>query len=295
MERLGVGWALQADLEYLELSREIIERDADFYEFNPETLWRPHDGLLERNDFYPLYQQIRDRSRKPFVAHGLAFSLATPLDDPDERERVGRWLDRLRDDRSEFRFPWLSEHLGWTRAAGLHATLPLPLPYSAETVAVVAERLRLLATVVPTVAFENNVSYFALGDAAKEPDFLNEICRAAGCSMLLDLHNVHTQCRNFGADPAEYVDRLDLDRVLQVHLSGGSESEPGWVPSGRVYRLDSHDGPIPGEVWALFERVLPRCRNLRGVVVERLNGTFTAADVPGLVAEVRRAKELLRC
>lgn len=295
MDRLGVGWALQADLEYLELTREIIEREADYYEVNPETMWRPRDGGLERNDFHPLFEQIRDRSRKPFVGHGLAFSLATPLDDPGERERLELWLERLRDDQSVFRFPWLSEHLGWTRASELHATLPLPLPYTAETVGVVAQRMRLLASVTPVVAFENNVSYFALGDPSAEPAFLNEICRAADCAMLLDLHNVHTQCRNFAADPADYVDRLDLDRVVQIHLSGGSESDPEWFPSGRVYRLDSHDGPVPEPVWALFERVLPRCRNLRGVVVERLNGTFAAADVPALALEVRRAKELFRC
>ena len=295
MQRLGVGWALHSDFEYLELTREIIERDADYYEINPETLWRPRDGALERNDYYPVYQQIRDRSRKPFVAHGLAFSLASALEEPGERERIEQWLERLRDDQSEFRFPWLSEHLGWTRVAGLHVTLPLPMPYTDETVAAVAARMRLLNTVAPVVAFENNVSYFAIDDPAREPEFLNAICRAAPCSLLLDLHNVHTQCLNFGTDPVDYVDRLDLERVVQVHLSGGSESEPDWVPSRRVFRLDSHDGPVPEPVWSLLERILPRCPNLRGVVVERLNGTFDAKDVPSLAAEVRRAKELFPC
>src|SRR5204863_3300677 len=111
------------------------------------------------------------------------------------------------------------------RAAGLHVTLPLPLPYTDETVAAVAARMRLLNTVAPVVAFENNVSYFAMGDSTREPEFLNAICRAAPCSLVLDLHNVHTQCLNFGTDPLDYVDRLDLDRVVQIHLSGGSESE----------------------------------------------------------------------
>jgi hypothetical protein len=30
-----------------------------------------------------------------------------------------------------------------------------------------------------------------------------------------------------------------------------------------------------------------------GIVVERLNGTFTADDVPAIAAEVARAKEML--
>jgi len=295
VDRLGVGWTLHPDLEYLELTREIAERDADYFEVNPETLWRPREGLLERNDFHALYRQIRDRSGKPFVGHGLAFSLGTALDEPGEPARVAAWMERLRDDQAEFRFAWLSEHLGWAIADGLLSTLPLPLPYTDEAVAAVAARMRLLGGVAPVVAFENNVSYFPLGDPAREPEFLNAICRAAPCRLLLDLHNVHTQCLNLATDPLEYVDRLDLDAVVQIHLSGGSESEPGWLPSRRVFRLDSHDGPIPEAVWTLLERVLPRCRNLRGIVVERLNGTFAAGDVPGLAAEVRRAKGLFPC
>ncbi|HXX92425.1 MAG TPA: DUF692 family protein, partial [Planctomycetota bacterium] len=163
MQRLGVGWSLHSDLQYLELTRELIERDADFFEINPEALWRPRNGILERNDFYPLYQAIRDRSGKPFVAHGLGFSLASGRDEPGEAERTGRWLERLRDDQSEFRFAWMSEHLGWTRAAGVQVTLPLPLPYTEEAARTVAERMRLLGTVGTEVAFENNVSYFSLG------------------------------------------------------------------------------------------------------------------------------------
>jgi uncharacterized protein (UPF0276 family) len=293
MNALGVGFALHPDLEYLELARKILERDADFFEINPETLWRPEAGRLVRNDYYPLYQQIRDRSGKPFVAHGLDFSVGTPLD--DDRPRSAAWLERLRDDQAEFRFPWISEHLGWQIGGGIQTTLPLPLPPTPEAVAVVAERMRLLASVAGLSAFENPANYVALGDPAAEPAFFNEICRAAPCRLLLDLHNVHTQCLNLGLDPNDYVDRIDPDLVLEIHLSGGSSSDPDWLDSRRVFRLDSHDGPVPEEVWALYERVLPRCRGLRGVVVERLNGTFGPEDVDGLADEVRRAKELWRC
>ena len=293
MDSLGVGMPLHPDLEYLELVRELAEGPADFFEINPETLWRPQEGRLVRNDYYPLYQQIRDRSGKPFVAHGLEFSLGTPVD--EDRPRTDAWLERLRDDHREFRFPWISEHLGWQIGGGVQTGLPLPLPPTAEAVEAAAARLRLLASVAGVSAFENSANYVVFGDPAAEPDFFAAICRAAPCRLLLDLHNVHTQCLNLGTDPNEYVDRLDLDAVLEIHLSGGSESDPDWLDSRRVFRLDSHDGPVPEAVWTLYERVLPRCRGLRGVVVERLNGTFGAADVPALAAELRRAKEMLRC
>jgi uncharacterized protein (UPF0276 family) len=291
--RLGVGLPLYSDLEYLELARELIEEEADFFEVNPETLWRSEQGALVRNDYHALFQEIRRRSGKPFVAHGLAFSLGSPVD--GDQPRTDAWVERLRDDQDSFRFEWLTEHLGWTQVDGLQATLPLPLPFHEESVRAVAARMRLLGSVVPHVGFENNADYFCLGEPGDWPDFINTLCRASSCGLLLDLHNLYTQCLNFKQDPVETLDRLDADAVLEIHLSGGSESDPGWLPSGRVFRLDSHDGPIPEPVWALAERALPRCRNLRGVTVERLNGTFSAAEVPAIRAELRRAKELFPC
>lgn len=291
--RLGVGLPLYADLEYLELARELIEDEADYFEVNPETLWRSERGALVRNDYHALFHEIRRRSGKPFVAHGLAFSLGSPA--AGDQARTDAWMERLRDDQETFRFEWLTEHLGWTQVDGLQATLPLPLPFHEESVRAVAARMRLLGSVVPRVGFENNADYFSLGEPAKWPDFVNSLCRSSSCGLLLDLHNLYTQCLNLKQDPVETLDRLHADAVLEIHLSGGSESDPGWLSSGRIFRLDSHDGPIPEPVWALAERALPRCRNLRGVTVERLNGTFQAAEVPALRAELRRAKELFRC
>jgi uncharacterized protein (UPF0276 family) len=294
--RLGVGFALHADLEYLELTRGIVERDADYFEVNPETLWRRRaDGGLESNDYHALFIKFLDASRKPFVAHGLEFSLGTPLDEEGEPARVAQWLQRLREDHAAFEFAWMSEHLGWTTARGLQATLPLPLPHHPEAVAAVAARMKLLKSVVPTALFENWATTFVLDEASREPEFFNAIARAADCGFLLDLHNAWTQSVNHGFDAWDYVARMDLDRVVQIHVSGGSMSDPALLASRRSMRLDSHDGPVPEEVWRLLERILPRCPNVRGIVVERLNGTFNAGDVPGLAGEVKRAKELFPC
>ncbi len=187
-----------------------------------------------------------------------------------------------------------AEHLGWVTAEGLSAVLPLPLPPTEEAAREVAGRLARIRPAIPIVGFENQVSYFAFGDTREEAAFWNRICAIGDAWILLDLHNAWTQCLNFGVALAEYLAPLDLSRVIEVHLSGGSESEAGWLPSGRVMRIDSHDGPVPGPVWEAFERVRPRCPNLRGVVVERLNGTVRGEDVALLREEVRRARAIFR-
>ncbi len=295
MERLGIGFSLHPDLEFLELTREIVENDADYFEINPEALWSSKEGKLVKNQYHELFRELQQKSGKPFVAHGLAFSLGTPLDTPEEKARTEQWVDRLLDDHAEFRFAWMTEHLGWTISEGLQAVLPLPLPFTPEAVRTVSERMRLLAKIVPVVGFENSVDYLHFGEVLDEPGFFNDICKAAPCGMLLDLHNAYTQCLNSQIDPSRYLERIDLGNVLQIHLSGGSDSDGKWLPTGKVFRLDSHDDSVPEEVWTLAEKIIPKCPNLRGVVVERLNGTIDPEDVPALAAEVQRAKELFPC
>lgn len=295
MERLGVGFGLHPDVEYLELTQDIIEKDADYFEIVPETLANPEEGKLVPNQYYALFRELRKTLNKPFVAHGLGFSIGTSHDNPKEKLRSERWLAFIRDLHQEFRFSWMTEHLGWVTLEGLEVILPLPLPFTSEAVQTVAESMRLLSNIVPEVGFENSPDYCRFGDVLEEPDFFNEICDATPCSMLLDLHNAYTTCVNCGIDPAEYLTRIRLENVLQIHLSGGSESGSDWLPSKNVYRLDSHDTPVPEEVWNLAENIIPKCPNLRGIVVERLNGTINPGDLPGLSAELRRVKELFPC
>jgi uncharacterized protein (UPF0276 family) len=289
---LGVGFVLHPDAEYLTLCRGIIEDEADFFEIAPETLWRTDAGVLSSGPWADVFEQIRMHSGKPFVAHGVGLSPGTASGDPQDELRLRLWLDQIARDQERFGFLWYTEHLGWIESAGREVVLPLPLPPTEEAALTVAQRLNRLCPIIPTVGFENQVSYFTLGDVRREPHFWNRICAAGDLWLLLDLHNCWTQCVNTGIPLAEYLAGVELDRVLEIHLSGGSMSEPGWLPSGRVLRLDSHDGPIPAPVWEAFAALRPRCPNLRGVVVERMNGSIRPDDVPLLRDEVRRARDI---
>jgi uncharacterized protein (UPF0276 family) len=157
----------------------------------------------------------------------------------------------------------------------------------------VRESLAAMRTVVPDVGFENSALPFVLGDPADEPRFFARVLEAPGSHLLLDLHNLHVHAVNFGVDPEAWLAGLDLARVIEIHVSGGSWSRPEWLPSGRRLRLDSHDAAVPDEVWRLLGVVAPRCRNLRLVTLERMEGTVEEDDVAGLVRELERVKEAL--
>jgi uncharacterized protein (UPF0276 family) len=299
---IPIGFTLQPEEEYLELLDELIRTEVDYYEVAPETLWRPRvepsttgardpeqDWELVPNGFHARFVALRGETRKSFVAHGVGFSVGSARPDP---ERRARWLARMRADQALFDFEWYTDHLGASEIAGRELVLPLPLPMTEAAADAVRASLRAMQSAVPDVGVENSVFYYHLGRPLDEPRFLASILRAPRTHLLLDLHNVFTTAMNAGFEPWNYVERLPLERVIEIHLSGGSESEAAWLPSRRTLRLDSHDAAVPEEVWALLERVLPLVPNLRGLTLERMEGTVGESDVPLLHEELRRARRI---
>src|SRR5262245_17477661 len=110
---IPVGFALHPDDEFLELNREIIEREAEYYEVAPETLWAEHaDGSLHPNGFWRRFAELKEKTGRPFVAHGVGLSMGTRS--ARDALRRSRWLDRVRDDHRTFEFGWWTDHLGAT-------------------------------------------------------------------------------------------------------------------------------------------------------------------------------------
>ena len=284
----AIGITLQPQEEYLDLLGEVIRSEPDYYEVSPETLWRLNSvGQLESNDFYARFLELGQAARRPFVAHGVSCSMGTIAPDPVLR---ARHMARVAEDHRVFDFLWYTDHMGVSKLDGLECTLPLPLPMTDESAAAVRRSLADMQAIVPDVGVENSVFYFHFGNPLDEPAFFGRCLRMPRTHLLLDLHNVYTTARNADFDPWEYIERLPLERVIEIHLAGGAESPPQWTPSGRIFRLDSHDGEIPEEVWQLYERVLPLCANLRGVTLERMEGSVQPSDVALIREELRRAR-----
>ena len=281
-----LGMSLLPDPAHLSLMRRAIEDHAEILEITPETLW---DEQLEPSDRHALVHGIVHGSGLPVVAHGIALSPGTPGTD----ERLERHLAAIAREQDAFGFQWYSEHLGFTRAGDLVAALPLPLPPTNDALVAVAERMRRLASVTLDVALENQASLFALGNPAQEPDFLNRACEAARCRLVLDLHNAHANCLNFGLSLDEWIAALDPTLVIEIHVSGGSDSNAAWLASGRTFRLDSHDGAVPEPVWAALARWLPRLPDVRAVILERNDGSLDSSNVADFEREAARLRSIL--
>jgi uncharacterized protein (UPF0276 family) len=285
----AVGFTLQPEEEFLGLLDEVLCTAIDYAEIAPETTWwSDGESPLVANGFHRRFAEIVRENGLFAVAHGVGLSPGGAW--PGDASRQAAWLARMRADQAVFDYRWYSEHLGASSLGGMAMVLPMPVPMTATSVALIRERLCAMQTVVGDVGVENSAFYFLWGEPLAEPAFLGQVVTAPGHHLVLDLHNLYTLACNFDVSPAAYLERLPLHKVIEIHVSGGADSDPAWLSSGASMRLDSHDHAVPEPVWQLLEDVAPRCPNLRGLTLERMEGTVTAADVPAIAEELGRAR-----
>ena len=281
--RAGIG------ITYLpgavEAMRAAAER-VDFFELSPDVLAREVGrGRERRLVFRPelLERALRDTAGRPIDVHGLGLSLGS-VDGWDEA-----YL-RLLDDLHAVRpFAWHSEHLGFLlvddpEAGELHAGIPLPMPFTDESLDLLAPRAAALQDRYGVPFLLENLTYYVpdLPGDRDEIAFLNDFVERSGCGLLFDLYNFHCNARNVGFDAAEALARLRLDRVIQVHVAGGG-SHDGFL-------MDVHDRAVPAPVWDLLAWLVPRAPNLAGVSFEILEEASLTGDE--VAAQLDRARAI---
>ena len=224
----------------------------------------------------PLENLARLRDAYVVVPHGVSLAIGSvePLD--------RGYLAQLRSLVDRLDPPWVSDHLCWGRAPGLHLHDLLPLPYSRAAVDLVVERVkRVQGTLERPFALENVSTYMTYrASTMPEWDFIGEIAERADCGLLLDCNNVYVSARNHGFDPALHIDAMPEGRVVQVHLAGHTDKG--------AYLLDTHSDRVSEEVWALYRRAIARCGPVATLI--EWDEAIPAWDV--LAAEAEQAREV---
>ena len=216
-------------------------------------------------------------------AHGVGLSIGgeTRLD-PDHLKRLKHLNDWLKP--ASF-----SEHLAWSTHGAEFLNDLLPLPYTEQTVARVADHVdELQETIGRKMLLENPSSYLAFTESTmSETDFLREIARRTGCGLLLDVNNVFVSATNLDTDPIAYIDDFPLDHVGEIHLGGHDEDEDD---HGAPLLIDSHGREVADPVWTLYDYVIAK-GGARPTLIEWDNDV---PDWPTLEAEAQRAQAILQ-
>jgi hypothetical protein len=167
----------------------------------------------------------------------------------------------------------------------------LPLPPTEEAARLVAVRAAAIRYRYGVPFLLENTAYY-LPDLPADPEIgdefglMDRIEALSGCRRLLDLHNLYCNALNFGFDPKAALARIALDRVLEIHIAGGS-----WCEG---FYMDGHDGRVPGPVWELLELALSRAPRIAGVVFEILEEYVRRLGPDGIARELERARTVWR-
>jgi len=152
----------------------------------------------------------------------------------------------------------VSGHLAWSTHEGGYLNDLLPLPYTEETLDLLA---RHLAEVQDALArpylVENPSSYVGLAASTMdEAAFLCELVARTGCRLLCDVSNIYLSGHNMGFDPYAYLDQLPAHAIGELHLGGFTPEADG--EAGGEVLIDTHAARIAEEVWQLYAHAVRR-------------------------------------
>jgi uncharacterized protein (UPF0276 family) len=214
--------------------------------------------------------------RDPVLTHGLTMSVGGfDTWDEDYLRELDRFLVRTGT-------PWHSEHLCFTSvdANCLHELLPLP--FTREAVRHTIFRAKDLQARLSVPLLLENITYYAELGAAEmdEADFITAVLEGADTGWLLDVNNVYVNALNFGFDTKEWLSRMPLDRVAQIHIAGHKQF-------GNL-TLDTHGADVIDPVIELMQWTLARIGRPVPVLLERDNHI---PDLGLLLAERNRLQQ----
>lgn len=132
---------------------------------------------------------------------------------------------------------------------------------------------------------ENITYYFKFPKSyLKEIEFINYIVEHTGCYLLLDLNNLLMNSLNHHYDALEFINKIYLEKVIEIHLAGGE------FRSG--FHIDSHSQAITDKVWNFLEIItaMKDCC-IKGVIIERDKNLENCAEI---FDEVKKAQNIIQ-
>jgi len=258
-----VGLSLMLAPDFVSATLPLFEAgEVEVLEWSFDTVWGTGapDWAAELLDHFAGQDRL--------LGHGVTYSPMTAR----FSERQRRWLERLTQECQERSYRHVSEHFGFVSAGSFHDGAPLPVPRTPEALRLGRDRLERMADACGglRVGLENLAFAFSARDVLDQGAFLADLLEPVDGFLLLDLHNLYCQAANFAIPAHTLLDDYPLDRVTELHVSGGSWSE--W-DGGRI-RRDTHDGAVPRDVFELLPDVLTRCPHVEYVILERLGGSL---------------------
>lgn len=208
-----------------------------------------------------------DRHAEAWAASGLPTTyhfLDINLDEPDDFDAP--WLATVRAIAERLQPAWMCGDAGlwhFGRRDRGHMLL-LPPILSEDAADAMAEGVVRMREETGYEVFPENPPGAAYVGPLHLLDYYARVCERADTGQLLDCAHLAIYQRMMGHDSLTALDGFPLDRVVEIHIAGGTPR----THQGFSFVEDTHTADVLPDTWSLFEHVAPRCSNLKAVVFE---------------------------
>jgi uncharacterized protein len=234
---------------------------------DPRVLRRGHPELARFLEVGVEIAKGLDEDARAWVADGAPTTyhfLDVNLDEPEDLDP--EWLAAVREVIEILRPAWLCGdaglwHFGARDRGHMLLLPPVLVPEAVEPMA--AGIMALRASTGREVLPENPPGAVFVGPM-HVLEFFAAVAEAADTGLLLDCAHLAMFQRARGLPSDAGFDAFAWDRVIELHVAGGSER----AVQGLSFVEDDHGAHVLPDTWAIFEAALRRAGNLRAVVVE---------------------------
>lgn len=245
--KIGLGFRPQLKSDIF-----LYQNEIDFLEI---TVDHYIDATLTKLDELELLKK-----HFQLTPHGLNLSLGS-AEGIDELylEKFAELVEKIQPE-------WFSDHICWTKSGGIEIGHLSPVPFTNEALKVLVRNISTVKKRIKTPLILENITYMFSYPFAEmdEAEFLKILLNETDCGLLLDVTNLYINSINHQFDWRKSLDKLPLERVVQLHFVGGHQH--------KNYLIDSHSYQTPNEIWEVFREVCSRA-GVKGAILER-DGNF---------------------
>lgn len=260
--KVGIGFRRDFASDFL--NSDVLK--PGFVEFAPEN-WIGMGGYWKKK-----LDAIVEKY--PVLCHSLSMSIGSPdALDMEYLKDIKAFLEMV--DCKMYSF-----HLSFAKCDNAHLYELLPIPFTDDAIKHVSEKIKIVQDFLERpIAIENSSYYTAVEPEMEEIQFVKTVIKEAGCKMLLDVNNVYVNAFNHNYNAEEYINQLDLEQVMYIHMAGHTKVSEDTI-------IDTHGEPIIDPVYDLFEYAIKKLAPVP-VLLERDFNIPKLAELQGEISALQ--------
>lgn len=241
--KFGIGWreAALTEINAQVDDIDVIEIMADQYMFDLRKKAEILKNILPK---------------KELIFHCVSLSIGSSELDLDYLYELKRLVDI-------FDPAMVSDHIGITRYKTYDTGIACPVSYNSETLNIFEANIKTFQRVIGKPLLLENISspLKLLNEEFSEAEFIAKLYQVTGVSILLDVTNLYINSKNYNFDCREWLGKIPIPSVRQLHLAGGNEVD------GKL--RDSHCCAVAEDNWDIYKMAVNLFSNIEFVIVER--------------------------